>query len=235
MSLPRLKLVGFIYVPVQICPSYWCHDDVFAWSGTFALLNKMVQFLFGIGTTFLWHHRWFSLCKVPASTQLQSLNDVSHIWYHLWRLCDMLSWSVSLRYQLVCRYDVSNLSVSHTYQWGVQKPSQNRSVSLCTRCEIMMISQHDPWRRDFATVLHTGWGRWWPLLFITKISTGFLMLSWQDFPLSFTTLALLGRNESSIWEDAQTLIIYFTLCLKSFMLWWRRLDVVSHVSFYLWW
>ena len=79
---------------------------------------------------FLRHHRWFSLCKVPASTLIQSLNDVSHIWYKLWCLCDMLSWSVSLRYQLVRRYNVSNWSVSHTYQWDVQKPSQNRSVSL---------------------------------------------------------------------------------------------------------
>ena len=189
MSLPRLKLVGFIYVPVQICPSYWCHDDVFAWSGTFALLNKMVQFLFGIGTTFLWHHRWFSLCKVPASTQLQSLNDVSHIWYHLWRLCDMLSWSVSLRYQLVCRYDVSNLSVSHTYQWGVQKPSQNRSVSLCTRCEIMMISQHDPWRRDFAYRLG-------PLMASTVYHENL-----DRFPYAILArLSLVLRNVSFTWS-----------------------------------
>ena len=105
----------------------------------------------------------------------------------------------------------------------------------CTSCGIMMISQHDPWHRDFPTVLHTVCGRWEPLLFIMRVTTVCFMLSWQGFPLSFATLPLLGRNESSIGEDAQTLIIYFTLCLKCYMLWWRRLDVVSYVSFYLWW
>ena len=44
--------------------------------------------------------------------------------YQLKRLCDMLSWSVSLRHQSERRCDVSNWSVLFTYQWDVTKTSQ---------------------------------------------------------------------------------------------------------------
>ena len=44
--------------------------------------------------------------------------------YQLKCLCDVLSWSGSLRYQLVRRYDVSNWSILFTYQWDVTKTSQ---------------------------------------------------------------------------------------------------------------
>ena len=39
---------------------------------------------------------------------LRHLKDVSLIYVPLKRLCDVLSWSVSLRYQLVRCYDISN-------------------------------------------------------------------------------------------------------------------------------
>ena len=41
-------------------------------------------------------------------TSLRHLKDVSLIYVRLKRLWDVLSWSVSLSYQLVRRYDISN-------------------------------------------------------------------------------------------------------------------------------
>ena len=93
-SLRRLRLVGFIFVPVRRCKNasnssvlLTCQmrhcDDVSAWSRTLILVTKMDQFY--LGTRHFWHlwffqHiRWFSLIKVPASTSLQRLKDVGLI------------------------------------------------------------------------------------------------------------------------------------------------------------
>ena len=58
------------------------------------------------------------------------------------RLCDVLSWSVSLRYQLVPHYDVSNRSVLFTYQWNITKTSQIGLTNWRTSCDVTMMSQH---------------------------------------------------------------------------------------------
>ena len=60
------------------------------------------------------YQRWRP--KISDITSLRRLKDVSLIYIPLKCLCDVLSWSVSLRYHLVRRYDVSNWSVSLTYQ-----------------------------------------------------------------------------------------------------------------------
>ena len=53
--------------------------------------------------------------------------------YQLKRLCDFLSWSVSLRYQLVYRYDVSNWSRFFDVPVRRRKNVSNRSVLLTYR------------------------------------------------------------------------------------------------------
>ena len=68
-SLRRLKLVGFIYVPVRR------HDDVTVRSRSL----KWINFIWVLSSTFLGHLRWFSLTKVPAGTPLKRLEDVGLI------------------------------------------------------------------------------------------------------------------------------------------------------------
>ena len=50
----------------------------------------------------------------------------------------MLNWSVSLRYQLVRRYDVSNWSVLFTHQLDVTQTSQIGLTILSTSCAVMV-------------------------------------------------------------------------------------------------
>ena len=86
------------------------------------------------------YQRWRP--KIPDITSLRRLKDVSLIYVPLKRLCDVLSWSVSRRYQLVRRYDVSNWSVLFTYQGDVTKTSQIGLPNWRSSCDVMMISQH---------------------------------------------------------------------------------------------
>ena len=127
-SLRRLKLVGFIYIPVRrlkdvsnrsdkLTYQLRRYNDVSAWSRTFILVTKMGQFLL---RTILVNLLGVSSGSVSLRYRLVRCYNVSKtsvsFRYQLWRLCDVLSWSVSLRYQLLRRYDVSNRSVSFTYQ-----------------------------------------------------------------------------------------------------------------------
>ena len=84
----RLKLVGFIYVPVKrrknvssrsVLLTYQLRrcDDVLAPSRTFKLASKMSPFLLGTRQYVFRHLRWFSVIKVLASTSLQHLKDVA--------------------------------------------------------------------------------------------------------------------------------------------------------------
>ena len=66
------------------------------------------------------------------------------------RFCDMLGWSVSLRNQLVHRYDVSNWSVLFTYQWDVAKTSQIGPSYWHMSGGIVMMSQHGPGRSNLS-------------------------------------------------------------------------------------
>ena len=142
-SLRRLKLVGFIYVPVRrrkkvsnrtVLLTYQLRrDDVSAWSRTLILVTKMDQFYLGLGSTFFWHLRWFSLIEVPGSTSLQRLKDVGLVQVlvvtslrHV-KLIGLTQVSIGTslrRLKLVGfiyvpmrrRQGVSNRSVSFTYQ-----------------------------------------------------------------------------------------------------------------------
>ena len=93
-SLRRLKLVGFIYIPVRrlkdvsnrsdkLTYQLRRYNDVSAWSGMFILVTKMGQFLL----------RTISVNFLGVS-----------------------GGSVSLRYRLVRCYNVSKTSVSFRYQ-----------------------------------------------------------------------------------------------------------------------
>ena len=89
-SVQRLKLIGFIYVPVRrrknvsnrsILLTFQLkrRDDVAAWSRALILVTKMDQFYLVTRQYVFRHLRWFNLIKVPASTPLQRLKDVSLI------------------------------------------------------------------------------------------------------------------------------------------------------------
>ena len=68
------------------------------------------------------------------------LKDVRLIKVQFKHLCNVLSWSVSLKYQLVRRYDVSNRLVLFTYQWDVAKTPQSGPLYWHSRCDVMMMS-----------------------------------------------------------------------------------------------
>ena len=108
-------------------------DDVSAWSRTFKLVNKTGQFILDTRQYIFRHLRRFSLIKVAASKLLQRLKDVGLIWVlvvtSLQRVklvsLTYVSIGASLRcLKLVgfvyvpmrCRKDVTNRSVSFTYQ-----------------------------------------------------------------------------------------------------------------------
>ena len=111
-QLRCLKLVEFFYVPVRHCKNvsdrsvlltYQLRrcDDLSAWSTTLKLVTKMGQFLLGTkavyfsqtygGSTSLRYQlvRRYNISKTPVSFS-----------YQLRPLCDVLSWSVSFRYQI---------------------------------------------------------------------------------------------------------------------------------------
>ena len=92
-------------------------------------LLKSVNFFCVLCGTFLRRLRW---CR----------KSLVSFRYQLWRLCNVLSWSDSLRYQLVSFYDLSNRSVLFKYQWDVSKMSQISPSHWRTNCNIMMTSQH---------------------------------------------------------------------------------------------
>ena len=70
--------------------------------------------------------------------------------YQSKRLCDVLSWSVSLWYQLVHCYDVSNWSVAFTYYWHAPKTSQIAPSFWRHSWDGVMMSQHDPGRSNLS-------------------------------------------------------------------------------------
>ena len=86
--------------------------------------------------------------KDISITSLQRLKDVSLIYVPSKRLCDVLSWSVSLGYHLVRRDDVSNWSVLFTYQGDVTKTSEIGLPNLHSSCHVMMMPQHGTGRSN---------------------------------------------------------------------------------------
>ena len=131
----RLKLVHLINVPVAT--SLWC----LSMPGTFKLVTEIGQFFLGT------MQYVFSAAKVVDLFKVRCFN-VSKTWfslrYQLWRLSNVLSWSVSLKYQLVCCYNASNRSILFTYQGVVAKTSQIGPSHWRNSCDVMMISQHGP-------------------------------------------------------------------------------------------
>ena len=106
-------------------------------------------YLSTIGSAYFRGVWWYSLIKVPASTSLQ---------------LEVLSLSVSLRYQLVRRYDVSNWLVLSTYQWDIAKTSQIvrlLQVAIATSWRrVSMVCDVPTYMRpkwDVATTLHARW------------------------------------------------------------------------------
>ena len=65
------------------------------------------------------YQRWRP--KISGIMSLRRLEDISVIYVPLKRLWDMLSWSVSLRYLLARRYDVSSWSVLFVYKEDVTR------------------------------------------------------------------------------------------------------------------
>ena len=68
--------------------------------------------------------------------------------YQLKLLCDVLSWSVSLKYQLIRRYDVPKLSVLFTHQWDITKMSQKGPTNWHTNFDVIMMFQHGSGRSN---------------------------------------------------------------------------------------
>ena len=85
-----------------------------------------------------------SLTYVPVGASLRRLKLVGFIYVPVRRRGD--SWSVSLRYQFIRRYDVSNWLVLSTYNWDVGKTSQIGPPQSRTSCDVIMMSQHGPRR-----------------------------------------------------------------------------------------
>ena len=64
--------------------------------------------------------------------------------YQLKCFCNVLSWSIWLRWLLVRYYDVSNWSALFTYQCDITMASQIGVASWRTSCNALMMSQHGP-------------------------------------------------------------------------------------------
>ena len=126
-SLRRIKLVGFIYVPVRR------RDGVTAWCRSLILVIKLDQFYLGTRQNVFRHPQWFSLVKVPARASLKHLKDAGLIQVlvvmslqrvELVSFAQVLIGTSLQRLKLVGfiyvpmrrRKDVSNRSVSFTYQ-----------------------------------------------------------------------------------------------------------------------
>ena len=81
----------------------------------------------------------------------KSCSDRAFMWqmsvsfmYQWKRLCNVLSWAVSLSYQLVHHYGLTNWSVLFMYQWDFAKTSGNQSQTL-------VILTYQFWRHDEVT------------------------------------------------------------------------------------
>ena len=64
--------------------------------------------------------------------------------YKLKRICDVLIWSVLLRYQLIPRNNVTNWSGLFLYQRDVTKMFHIGPSNSFISCDVIMMSQHDP-------------------------------------------------------------------------------------------
>ena len=152
--------IGRIYIPVgrhedisnrSVLLTYQLRrcDGISAWSRTFKQVTQISQFFFRQQAV-----RFYGISVGSVSFRYQLIHryNVSKILvsfsYQLWRLCNVVSWSVSLRYQLVHRYDVSDWSVLFTNQWDIDKTSQIAPSHWRSSCDVMMASQHGPWRPD---------------------------------------------------------------------------------------
>ena len=105
--------------------------------------RKVSQFLLGTRQYIFRHLQWFGLINLSASLSLQCSEMLvsfrswlSSPWY-------VLSWSVSLRHQLVCHYVPNWLALS-TYQWDFVKTSQIGPSYSRTSCKVLMMSLHGP-------------------------------------------------------------------------------------------
>ena len=66
------------------------------------------------------------------------------------RLCDVLSWSISFRYQLVHREDVSNWLLLFTYLWDLAKTSQIGPSYWRTSWDVVIMFQYDRGRSNWS-------------------------------------------------------------------------------------
>ena len=158
-----------------------------------------------------WHGSWvpsvssssqvLQSLKIPASTSLQGLKDVSLISVPFLGLCDMLNWSVSLRYQLVLHYNVWNWSVVLTYQWDVAKTSLTSQLQ----------------RHDDVSALSATYRLWWDLI---QTSLRRRMPAW--LLVGFTKF--LNLIPSSIWKvTSPTWESVFLFIWKSLIFLWKRI------------
>ena len=70
-----------------------------------------------------------------------------------------LRWSVSLRYQMICQYNISNWLVLCTYQWDVAKMSHIDLSHWWWRLSMVhkVLTYMGP-KWDFTAMLHARWG-----------------------------------------------------------------------------
>ena len=89
-------------------------DDFSAWFRTLKLITKMDQFLLGTKAV---HFSQTSGGSASLRYQCYNISKTSvSLSYQLLPICDVLSWSFSLRYQLVRCYNVSNWLVLSSIQ-----------------------------------------------------------------------------------------------------------------------
>ena len=109
-----------------------------------ACVNVLNQFYFQWIKNFVRTHikttrYWSWRPKIPGRYDVSKMS-VSFM-YQWKRLCDVLSWSVSLSYQLVHQYGLTNCSVLFMYQWDFAKTSGNQS-------ETLVLLTYQFWRHD---------------------------------------------------------------------------------------
>ena len=125
---------------------------------------KWVNFFLALWSMFFQCLRLFSLLKVPASRRYNISKTSVSFRYQLWRLCNVLSWSVSLRYQLV---------LVTTYQIGqfylrTDETLQRHLKQVClidvpvatswwrlSMVRDVLIYMRSKW--DVSTTSHAGW------------------------------------------------------------------------------
>ena len=121
----------------------------------FKLVTKMGQFRLGFIPSISSSSQVLQSLKIPASTSLQGLKDLSLISVPFAALCNVLNWPVSLRCQLACHYNVWNWSFVFTYQWDVAKTSKVGPSHWRPSCNVMMTSQHGPQRTNWWYLIET--------------------------------------------------------------------------------